>query len=158
MVARDSVTVDLPAGAVPGTRVGVEGAGDVLEGQTRSIEFELVGAGPRANELRFAENDFATKLDTSWAMEREAKARPRRRRKGVAAGAASALLLVLVCLVVSLWTIRTVGAPCTDDSTCWSGMCSGNTCVTECKTSRECPSDMWCAPVGPRSTCLPRHN
>ncbi|MCW5832958.1 MAG: hypothetical protein KIS78_11160 [Labilithrix sp.] len=156
-VASGSITVDVPAGALPGTRIEVEGAGDVVGGQARPIEFEVVEPGPRADELRFADTDFVTKLETAWSMERAAKARRRRRRRLTAVGGASALFLALIIHSAVSWVTKGGdGAPCTSDEKCRSDFCFGRSCTTPCAATRDCSAGMICLPVGSKGACFPK--
>jgi hypothetical protein len=151
IVAREKVSVDVPAGATPGTRVAVEGVGDVVEGRARSLEFEIVDRGDRAAELRAANVDFETKLDTAWTMERTVKEGRRRFRRRLAIGAAAVLVFSLIVSAVGSWAAKGgERTPCEADDDCRSDFCFGLQCVAECKTASDCPSDTVCFPVAGR--------
>jgi hypothetical protein len=158
IVARETISVDVPEGATLGTRIKVEGVGDVVDGRAQSLEFEIVDRGDRAAELRAANVDFETKLDTAWEMERTVKEGRRRRRIRLAVGAASVLVLALMVSAVGSWVAKGgEGAPCEADDNCRSDICFGLQCVPECKTTRDCPSDKMCFPVAERQrACCPK--
>ncbi len=158
IAARETLSVDVPASAVRGTRIKVEGVGDVEDGQAHSLEFEIVDRGDRAAELRVANVDFETKLDAAWAMERTVKEGRRRRRMRLAIGAASVLVLSLIVSTVGGWVAKGgEGSPCKADDDCRSEFCFGRQCISECETTRDCTSDKMCLPVaGLKRACYPK--
>jgi hypothetical protein len=156
------VKVVVPHGTAPGARLSLDSL-ESLESASvedrqflRSIEIEMVEPGPRADELRAAEADFADKLARAWQMDCDARRNRIRRRWQVVAGAAVAMLVVGG---VSAWFEKaSTGESCEVDSDCRYGRClrlltkapmgaprvDGMMCSSHCDTDLDCPRSMHC--------------
>lgn len=155
--------VVVPHGATPGTRITVDGAGNLAGGVAQPIVVEIVEPGPRADELRAAASDLESKLETAWQMDRSAR---RRSRRNVGIAAVGVVALLGFGAVAHWFAKSSTGESCTTDDDCRSGRCikmftvtsdatsrlDGQMCSSTCTTDLDCPSATHCTGDGAPGT------